>query len=855
MMTSLPNAAAETASFRDESTDDGHVRKVGQIVSGRLLECRPETSVAEAAQLMRLHRCSSIVVVENGFPVGIWTERDALKLDLADPASFDLPIGESMTRKVKSIEGDMLISDAGLRFKQEKVRHLLVVNTDGSPMGMLSQTDVVLNHGVEHYLTFRDVRSVMTKSLVLLYAHTPLTTAARRMHDEHAEAAIVICDEWEDAGIITERDIVRMISERRNGTVGEIASRPVVSVHPNSTLLSARNLFSQHGFRHLAVRDESGSFLGLLCFSDILSILQYEYLAQLNSALRERDEALIRSRRDLHLARQVIEASLDGVMIVNEKGQIEYVNPAFTQLTGYSPADVIGKNPRILQSGRHSIEFYDQMWRSLRESGYWKGEIWNRRKDGTVFAEWLTINTIRGEDGGISKYAGLFSDITEKKQDEERVRNLAYFDALTQLPNRRLLTDRLSLAIATAHRHSYQMAVMFLDLDLFKRINDTLGHDVGDQVLIEVSNRLQACVREGDTVARLGGDEFVILLPELDDPSDAARLARRVIESIKQPMHFANRDLSVTTSVGIALYPDDTLDADGLLKCADIAMYQAKEVGRNRYQLHSAAANKLSDERLMAEGRLRQAIEDGAFHLVYQVKVDMTQGTVCGAEALVRWTDPEAGVVTPAQFIPMAERLNLMPKLGEWVLEQACRQNRAWMDRGLPAIRMAVNLSAQQFLQGDLPETVARILAETGMPPELLELELTEGVIIEHPTEVGRILTRLHTTGVRIAIDDFGTSQSSLSALRYMPIDALKVDNSFVDCLGKAFEERDIVVAIIRLAHALGMKAVAEGVEHLHQVQVLREAGCDEIQGYLISRAVSPEDMESMFERRLLPAE
>jgi len=853
------NSSHQTAFAEADSSsaimDDCNSRKVGQIVSARLLECRPETSVSDAAKLMRLHRCSSIIVVENEIPVGIWTERDALKLDFSDPNSFDCPISDSMTRKVKSIEDDMLVSDAGLRFKQEKVRHLLVTRADGTPMGMLSQTDVVLNHGVEHYLTFRDVRSVMSKSLVLLYAHTPLSVAAKRMNEEHAEAAIVMCDDWEDAGIVTERDIVRMIAERRGGTAGDAASRPIVSVHPNSTLLAARNMFSQHGFRHLAVRDETGSFLGLLCFSDILSILQYEYVAQLNSALRERDEALIRSRRDLHLARQVIEASLDGVMIVNEKSQIEYVNPAFSQLTGYDAEEVIGKNPRILQSGQHGVEFYDLMWRTLLECGHWKGEIWNRRKDGSIIAEWLTINTIRGEDGGISKYAGLFSDITEKKRDEERVRSLAYFDPLTHLPNRRLLIDRLSLAVASAHRHSKPMAVMFLDLDLFKRINDTFGHDVGDQVLIEVANRLQACLREGDTVARMGGDEFVILMPELGDPSDAARLAERIILSIKQPLLVAERELQVTTSIGIALYPDDGLDADSLLKCADTAMYQAKEIGRNRYQLHSAAANKRSAERLSAESRLRLAVENGAFHLVYQVKVDMTQGTICGAEALVRWTDEELGVVPPSEFIPMAERLNLMPRLGEWVLATACRQNRAWQDRGLPSIRMAVNLSPRQVLREDLPDTVARILGETGMPPHLLELELTEAVIIDHPTEVGRVLSRLHNTGVRIAIDDFGTSQSSLSALRHLPIDALKVDNSFVDCLGKAFEERDIVVAIIHLAHALGMKAVAEGVERMHQVQVLREAGCDEIQGYLISRAVSPDDMESMFERRLLPAE
>jgi len=778
---------ADSGSFDLSPSLDSTVQTVGQIVSGRLLSCPPDTALSEAARLMRSRSCSSIIIVENNLPVGIWTERDALSLDLSDPDSFDRPISEVMTRGVKSVEVDTLISEAGLRFKRENIRHLLVVDQVGLPKGMLSQTDVVLNHGVEHYLTFRDVRSVMSKPLVLVTPETSLTEVARRIREEKTEAAIVTFPDWqEDDGIITERDVVRLISERRSGCAGDVCTRPVMCVHPNATLLSARNLFSQHGFRHLAVKDETG-FVGLLCFSDILSILQYEYVAQLNSALRQRDEALIRSRKDLHLARQVIEASLDGVMIVNENGRIEYVNPAFTQVTGYPAVEVIGKNPRILQSGRHSLEFYDQMWRQLHDEGYWKGEIWNCRKSGEIYAEWLTINTIRGEDGRIAKYAGIFSDITDRKRDEERVHNLAYNDQLTGLPNRRLFQDRLNHALAHAYRHHGRMAVMFLDLDLFKRINDTLGHDVGDEVLREVAQRLLGCVRSDDTVARLGGDEFVILMPELEDPADAARLAERIITAIKAPIHTSGRDLSVTTSVGISLFPEDGQEADVLLKSADTAMYQAKEIGRNRYQIHSASANLRSHQRLSAEQHLRAAIDTGAFHLLYQVKVDMTSGSVSGTEALVRWNHPELGIVPPSEFIPMAERLGLMPKLGEWVLRAACRQNMDWMKSGLPPIRMAVNLSPRQFTHGGLAKSVIAVLEETGMPADLLELEMTEAVLIDHPAEAASQLDMLHKAGVRIAIDDFGTNQSSLLALRHMAIDVLKIDHSIIDGLGHAF--------------------------------------------------------------------
>ncbi|WP_448188609.1 EAL domain-containing protein [Azospirillum sp. sgz301742] len=831
-------------------------RTVGDIASRELLSCPPGTPVGDAARRMAEAHHSSIVVIEDGRAVGIWTERDALSIDFSGPAGFERPISSAMASPVRTIAASASVGEAGLAFKNERVRHLLVVDAEGLPLGMLSQTDIILNHGVEQYLTLRDVRSVMSREPTLLPPTVPLAEAARRMRTAGAEAAIVLEDAGHAPGMLTERTLVRLAAERRHGgTAGDVASRPLVSVQATAPLLTARNLFTAHNIRHLAVRDGDGGFVGLLSFSDILTTLQYEYIAQLNATLRERDEALMRSHQDLFLARQVIEASQEGVIIVDENSVIEFVNPAFTRLTGYSPEEAYGQNPRMLKSGLHDDAFYARMWEELSGRGHWQGEIWNRRKSGELYAEWLSINAIRAPSGHITKYAALFSDITKRKRYEEEVKNLAYFDSLTGLPNRRLLMDRLGQAIANAHRHGTPAAVMFLDLDLFKRINDTLGHDAGDRVLVEMARRLSGCASEGDTVARIAGDEFVLVLSELADPADAAKVAERAIAAIQRPLDIGGRRVNVTTSIGIAVYPDDGLTAEALLKCADVAMYQAKQGGRNGFQIYSPSLSARSHELLEAEGRLRAALDQGEFLLAYQVKVDMTSSRMIGAEALIRWNHPELGVVLPAAFLPTAERMGLMPAIGEWVLTEACRQNRNWQDRGLPPIRMSVNVSAYQFATCELVDVVGRVLADTGLSPAHLEIELTEEALLDHPAEVAAAIERLHGVGVAVSIDDFGTCHSCISALRRLPIHALKIDRSFIAGLRSTGQDGELVRAIIGLCHALGMRAVAEGVETVEQVKVLQQANCDEIQGHLVSRAVSPSDLESLFNQDLLPAE
>ncbi len=841
-----------TAVTTESAPEAPLLRTVGDIANRNLLTCPPEMPVAEAAAQMRARRYSSILVVEDGRAVGIWTERDALRLDLSDSAVCDRPIREVMTPNVLSIAAGISIQEAGLRFKEHGIRHFLVVDQAGAPLGMVTQTDVVLNHGVEHYLTFRQVEAVMTRPLIAVAPATSLLDCAHAINDAGGEAAVV---EGAEPGIVTERDIVRAVAERRlANSVDELASRPLVTVAPEDTLLKARNLFVEYGIRHLAVRDAAGHYVGVLSFSSILNAMQHEYARQLNEALRERDEALLRSRKDLFLARKVIESAQDGVMICAPDGTIEYVNPAFETLTGYAASEVIGQKPNVLKSGRQDRHFYQELWDTLLEKGVWQGEIWNRRKDGEVYAEWLTITALREEDGNIGQFAAVFSDITERKSMEEKVRNLAYFDALTGLPNRRLLLDRLAQAMANAHRHGHQLALMFLDLDLFKRINDTLGHAAGDAVLQATAARLFASIREGDTVARLGGDEFVVLLPEIADVWDSAKLAERVIEAVRQPVRYDDRDLYVTTSIGVAIYPDDGADADSLIINADAAMYRAKDIGRNRYQLYSPEMNSRSHARLRMEQRLRRAIEDDSFTLVYQVKVDLTTGRMCGAEALLRWNDPEIGLVQPAEFIPLAEKMGMMPLLGEWVLHTACKQNKAWQDIGLPRVRMAVNVSAYQFAENGLLDSVLAALDGAELDPRSLELELTESAIIQRPEKVAAVLEVLHGQGVRVSVDDFGTGHSSLTTLRRLPIDALKIDRGFIADLQPGRQDADLVTAIIGLAHNLGMAAVAEGVETRDQMDFLQRHRCDEIQGYLIGRPVSAENLVSLFDRRLLPA-
>jgi diguanylate cyclase (GGDEF)-like protein/PAS domain S-box-containing protein len=571
-------------------------------------------------------------------------------------------------------------------------------------------------------------------------------------------------------------------------------------------------------------------------------------LQHLNEELQQDIERRERIEEGMRLSASVFANSGEGILVTDPEQKILTVNQAFCDITGYRIDEVIGQTPRILHSGKQGPNFYRNMWNTLQLKGRWEGEVWNRRKDCSVFPEWLTISAVRNEKGVLTHYVAIFTDITERKAAEERILHLAQHDTLTGLPNRMLFLDRLEQALHQAHRANSQVALLFMDLDRFKNINDSLGHHVGDQLLIEVSKLLGDCVSEGDTIARLGGDEFVIILPQIAKAQDAAHVALRIIGALARTFEIASYQLSVTASLGVAVYPEDGDDAMTLMKNADTAMYHAKNSGRNNYQFFTARMNLDIQERLLLENALRHALEKDQLFLYYQPQIELATGKVVGVEALVRWKHPELGMVAPQRFIPVAEDTGLIVPIGEWVLQTACRQLQQWQQSGYQ-LRMSVNLSAAQFQQSHLAETVARVLRENGIEPCHLELEITESMIMGSMEKAIAILHELREMGLRVAIDDFGTGYSSLSYLKRFAIDRLKIDQSFVRDISTDPDDAAIVSAIVVMAHQLKLGVVAEGVESWEQLQFLHALHCDEIQGFYYSRPLPADQLEAFLKR------
>jgi diguanylate cyclase (GGDEF)-like protein/PAS domain S-box-containing protein len=549
------------------------------------------------------------------------------------------------------------------------------------------------------------------------------------------------------------------------------------------------------------------------------------------------------------LSSQVFEQGNEGIIITDAHGHIVKVNAAFTAISGFSEEEVLGQNPRMFSSGRQDADFYRRMWGEIRRNGRWAGEVWNRRKDGSVYPEWLSISRAVDDAGQVTNYIASFSDITQRKANEDRIRQMAHYDALTGLPNRVLLHDRATQAIQSSHRSGQTMALVFIDLDHFKHVNDSLGHPVGDRLLKLLASRLKSALREQDTLSRVGGDEFVVVLPETD-ANGAAHVANKVLQLALAPLQVDQHELTVTWSMGIAIYPFDGADFDALSKCADTAMYRAKRDGRNAYCFYTTEMQAASARVLMLENALRRALDRGELQLHYQPQCSLHSGQIIGAEALLRWQHPELGWVSPAEFIPIAESCGLIHPIGEWVMRTALQQLRAWLDRGMHPLTMAVNLSAVQFRRPDLPDMVVQILAQAGVDAQCLELELTESVASHDPLAAVAVMNRLRQRGVQIAIDDFGTGYSSLSYLKRFQVSRLKIDQSFVQNLVETAQDQAIVTAIIHIAASLGLRTVAEGVETPAQLEWLRQSGCDEMQGYLFSRPLPADRFEAFVHER-----
>jgi len=555
--------------------------------------------------------------------------------------------------------------------------------------------------------------------------------------------------------------------------------------------------------------------------------------------------AIARAEEGLKLRDRAIESSVNAICITDNlapDNPIVYVNPAFERITGYSSQDVLGRNARLLQGTDIAQPELITVRAALHDARPCHIVLRNYRKDGSMYWNELHIAPVRNDAGAVTHYIGVHSDVTDAKTHQDELARQANHDSLTGLPNRNLLWDRINSACARAQRYGNFAAVAFLDLDNFKVVNDSLGHTLGDHLLRAVAARLQAALRATDTVARQGGDEFVLVLSDQKGEQQIAGELLRIVQSFAQPFSVDGRDVFITASIGAALHPQDAKDPESLMKSAELAMYRAKEAGRNTYQLFTVEMQTRVTERLALESRLRQALARGEFELHYQPQVDLRTNRVFGCEALIRWRQPELGMISPAKFIPLAEETGLIVPIGEWVLRTACRQCKRWQDEGLPAIAVAVNISARQFREKNLFQLVETILAETGLAPNQLELEVTESVIMLDAQQVIASLEAFRKLGLRLSVDDFGTGYSSLSYLKRFPVDRLKIDQSFVRDLGTDADDAAIAQAIITLGHTLNLLVIAEGVETAEQLAFLRNHHCDEMQGYLFGKPMPAED-------------
>ena len=567
------------------------------------------------------------------------------------------------------------------------------------------------------------------------------------------------------------------------------------------------------------IKDHNGNILGVMGVANDITELQ-------------------KIEAQMHILSSALEQTAELVLITNMDGVIEYVNPAFETTTGYRREEVIGKKPGMLRSGKHEPEFYQHLWETILRGDVFSEVFINARKDGSIYYEEKHITPIRDQEGNITHFISTGKDISERMRVQERLHYMAHHDALTKLPNRNLFMDRLRQATARARWHKRLIAVMFLDLDRFKTINDTLGHSVGDQLLVQLTQRLSSGVRAGDTIARFGGDEFAILLDDIASEKDISQLAKKILDTMITSFVIEGHDLFMTASIGVSIFPNDGEDAETLLRNADVAMYRAKDLGRNNYQFYSNEMSARAFERLTLENSLRHALKRMEFSLLYQPQMEIKSRRIVGVEALLRWQHPELGQILPSDFVPLLEETGLIDQVGEWVLHNALKQTALWHDAGYDFLKISINLSGRQFNKPEFLASLQSIVQDTGLDPTRIELELTESMLMRNASKTISALNTLHQFGISIAVDDFGTGYSSLNYLRRFPISTLKIDRSFIRDVIEDSDDRAITTAIIVMAQSLNLIVIAEGVETEAQTIFLQSLDCHQIQGNVCSAPV-----------------
>ncbi len=623
------------------------------------------------------------------------------------------------------------------------------------------------------------------------------------------------------------------------GTGMEFIPEQVSKQYPDDDLLVEMGV---EGYFGAALVSTSGDVLGILVILDVKPLSVDEALKTVLGLFSNRVSFELQRRMDteeLELAASVFKESLEAIMICDSQSNIIRVNPEFTNITGYSLEEVVGKRPNLWASGKQSKEFYQSLWDDLTNDGFWQGELVNKRKDGTLYNSWQVIKAVKDENGNVQQFISISNDITDKKKDEEKIYQLAHYDLITKLPNRVSFQKVLKKSIFDAAHSTHRLAVMFIDLDHFKFINDTSGHPVGDELLQEVAARFKSVIGDKNTISRFGGDEFTVMLPNIESVEEVSDVATRILESLLVPITLSSCEITISASIGISIYPDNGQDASTLLSCADNAMYRAKESGRASFQFYTDQMQVDAQERVALERELRVALKESQFILHYQPQIDIHSHSVIGMEALIRWKHPNKGLIPPDKFIPIAETTGLIVPIGEWVIDEACRQLQLWSTAGFDNLTMAINLSARQLFQNDLLEVIESSIHKYNIEASKLEFEITESMMMLNIEEIIDTLNMIKALGVQLSIDDFGTGYSSLSYLKRFPLNKLKIDKSFIDGLPDDKDDFAIVQSIIAIGHALKLTVIAEGVETIEQYEALENNQCNEIQGYYFSKPLA----------------
>jgi len=820
-------------------------KSVNHVMTRKILMVEKQQLIHNVVNQMEYYTSGCAIAVEDEYPLGILTERDMASLIINDAEIKRLSMEDVMTTPVITIAANTTTFEAVDLMNRYKVRRVVVVDEEQKICGILVQEDIIRNLESKYIEFLKGVLWRQDRKL----SKTQREYQTQRSHLENLlnsslDMSIVVTD-LQFKIVYLNLDGALMF---RMG-VGEMIGAPLNqllkcdSIHEQSLQQIQQELAEkgEYWFIHLRSRDN--------CMRHIESRLtpmhEDDHLVGYTLVSRDITDKLYTEKR-LLLASHVFEYAIEGIMVTDDKGIIQAVNPAFTEITGYSAEEAIGKNPRMLQSTRQAGEFYTKMWKQLLDTGHWQGEIWNRRKSGEVYPQRLTISSVKDLNGNVIQFTAVFYDITDIKEKEEKINHRAYHDPLTELPNRLLFMDRLDQAITRARRNGNQVTVMFIDIDYFKRLNDTQGHRAGDEFLQHISVEFRSLLRDQDTVSRFGGDEFTILLDANNNVEQGIVVAQKILTLFKKPFRIDGNEMYLGASIGIASYPGDGSNSEVLLKNADTAMYHAKENGRNQYQVFKPEMEVRIKQRVSLESELRKALGNNQLHIHYQPIINLHSQRITSIEALLRWNNESDDAVSPDQFIPIAEESGLIVPIGEWVLQQTCRQISEWQVDDVTGLAISVNISARQFREKELLSTIERILDETQLSPEQLHLEITESSMMDDMESSIATLKALKALGISILMDDFGTGYSSLTCLQHFPVDVLKLDHTFIRNIEKDEDTARLAAGIISMAKDLRLKVVAEGVENRAQLRFLEEHGCDMVQGFLFHKPLSGEELRKV---------